>query len=100
MNSIKKLIESDLYRYTGKKKTIKNFLRTFFLVPGFRYSYFLRKASRYSSNDIRRLFYWIIMRRIGMKFGFQISSDVNFMIYFYSSPLLYFSTLHPCRVEK
>ena len=77
MSFISRVIEADLYRYTGKKKTFISFLRTFFLVPGFRYFYFLRKASRYSSNDFRRLYYWVILRRMGKKFGFQISDKTK-----------------------
>tara|TARA_R110001592_G_scaffold362857_1_gene678558 strand:- start:7573 stop:8136 length:564 start_codon:yes stop_codon:yes gene_type:complete len=83
MKSINRLIESDLYRYTGEKKTFTNFCRTFILVPGFRYTYFLRKASKFSKKDPRRWFYWVVLRRIGMKFGFQISDRTSIEEGFY-----------------
>lgn len=83
MESINKIIEADLYRYTGREKSSKNFFRTFIFVPGFRYTYFLRKASNFNNYDIRRWIYWVILRRIGMKFGFQISDKTKIGIGFY-----------------
>ncbi len=67
------LIIKDLYRYTGKPLNTKNFLRTFFFVPGFRFIFFLRKASACGNSSFKRRFFWLFMRRMQMKFGFQIS---------------------------
>jgi serine O-acetyltransferase len=41
-------------------------------VPGFRYMYFFRKASRHSKYSIPGLWYRLILRHYGYKFGFQI----------------------------
>lgn len=63
------IIVSDLYRYGGSKFLIKSLI---FGAPGFRFTYFLRKANIYKKNQLLGLFY-ILMHRIYMyKYGFQI----------------------------
>lgn len=66
---MKKSILDDLYRYLGKRD-IKSFLRMFFFTPGFRYIVYYRKAG--STSYPIKFFYKFLMRRCGLKFGFQI----------------------------
>lgn len=67
-------IYADLYRYSGRK-SYKTFLRSFIIVPGFKYTYFLRKCYFYleKGSKIRYLFFNIFLRRYSYKFGFDIS---------------------------
>lgn len=64
------LIEADLYRYFGK-----NDRKTFFKglqIPGFRFSFILRKCARYKKNSLPGFFYRILYNRYKFKYGFQI----------------------------
>lgn len=65
-----KFIKADLYRYTGSKN---KFLKTFFLTPGFRFTWFLRKAKQYKNLFIINYFFRFFVRYYQLKFGFQIS---------------------------
>lgn len=62
-----KIIRADLYRYGAENKTFKGLKE-----PGFRYLYFLRKASGKNKFSLLGLFYRLILRRLGYKYGFQI----------------------------
>lgn len=63
-------LKSDLYRY-GKLSGIRGFLRGW-LIPGFRYTWFMRKAQ--ASHSILKLYYEWRLRQLSYKYGFQISS--------------------------
>lgn len=63
-------IRADLYRYNGLAGR-KGFLRAFF-IPGFRYSFFLRKASKHKKFSLKWLLYSFLLRRYSFKYGFQI----------------------------
>lgn len=65
-----KFIKADLFRYTGLKN---NFFKTFLFVPGYRFTWFLRKAKQYENFIIINSFYRIIVRYYQLKYGFQIS---------------------------
>ena len=62
-----KVIASDLFRYKGQTSILKGFRS-----PGFRYMYFLRKASIHKKYSPLGIFYRLILKRLGLKFGFQI----------------------------
>lgn len=65
-----RVVQADLYRY-GALRGFKGFLRGM-VIPGFRYMYFWRKAAKYSKYSIPGMFYRLIVRSYGYKFGFQI----------------------------
>jgi serine O-acetyltransferase len=63
-------IKDDLYRYGGLVG-FKGFVKAWF-IPGFRFTYFFRKAQSHKNNMIMRYFYKIILRHYSFKYGFQI----------------------------
>ena len=65
--SLKKIIKADLYRYGGLTNLWKGKMS-----PGFRYTYYLRKASRHSKKSILGIYYRLIVRRLSHKYGYQI----------------------------
>jgi serine O-acetyltransferase len=65
-----KVIQSDLYRY-GALTGFKGFLNGM-IIPGFRYMYFWRKAAKHPKGSIPGIFFRLIVRHYGYKFGFQI----------------------------
>lgn len=65
------IIKSDLYRYFNREYSFWTFLRCL-RVPGFRYMFFLRKASKARVKSITWIFYKILLRRYSYKFGYQI----------------------------
>jgi serine O-acetyltransferase len=64
-------IKSDFFRYTGKEMTFFTMLSAF-RIPGFFYSFLLRKAFKYKRNHVLGIFYRLIWSRYSYKFGFQI----------------------------
>jgi serine O-acetyltransferase len=69
---------ADLYRYVGtKNNTFLKFIRSFLLVPGYRFIYLLRKTKKYRNIYIIGGFFWILLRRMQTKYGFQISYKTN-----------------------
>ncbi|WP_417199534.1 serine O-acetyltransferase [Bizionia sp.] len=64
MNNI---IKADLYRYGGQTSLLKG-LR----IEGFRYMYYFRKASLHNKYTPLGLFYRLMVRKLGYKYGFQI----------------------------
>lgn len=60
-------IKEDLYRYTGSYSLI-SLLKTYFLIPGFRYTVWLRFGTKYPKN----IFVKLVHRRLSYKFGIQI----------------------------
>ena len=64
--------KKDLFRYEGLKcHSIKTQLRYLFLVPGYRYGYFLRHTQN-ANNFISRCFWAIMLRHCMLKTGIQI----------------------------
>lgn len=71
MNSIKKMISEDLFRYTGGKSI--SFLKKIRLY-GYQYMKIWRKANYFiKKNKMLALFYEVLMYRKSVKYGFQIS---------------------------
>jgi serine O-acetyltransferase len=70
-----KQIISDLYRYNGLTGTL-GFIKGLF-IPGFRYTYILRKVSKYKRYTILWFVFSILKRRYSYKYGFQIPSKTQ-----------------------
>lgn len=70
-----KLTNSDLYRYTGKI-SLRLKLRYFFVTAGYRYSFFMRKASL-ARNPVSRLWWKFLMRRTMLRTGIQIPESTQ-----------------------
>lgn len=68
-------IKADLYRYYGKADT-KTFWRCMRL-PGFRFTYFLRKAAAHKKRSIPGLFYRWLVRHYRIKYGIQIGAETK-----------------------
>lgn len=75
------LIKADLYRY-GALSGCTGFLKGM-LIPGFRYMFFLRKASSKKRNSMLGIIYRLILRHYSYKFGFQIPADTKIGAGFY-----------------
>jgi len=69
------IIESDLFRYGGLsgKKGLRKGLR----IPGFRYTYLIRKVQKNRNNPLRRKFYQLLKKKCEYKYGFQIPAEVE-----------------------
>jgi len=67
---INKIIKTDLFRYGGLTG-LKGFFRGM-RIPGFRYTYLLRKASNCSKYSVKGLFYRFLILKHSYKYGFQI----------------------------
>ena len=63
-----------MYRYTEQSKGLINFVKAFY-IPGFRYTYFLRKASKYKKFSPPGFYYRLIVRAYQFKYGYQINPD-------------------------
>ena len=61
------MIKSDLFRYGGETSISKGFR-----IEGFRYMYFLRKASTHKKYSPSGIFYRLILGHLSYKYGFQI----------------------------
>lgn len=72
---MQKIIKSDLYRYGGLNGS-KGFLKGL-LIPGFRYTFIIRKLSEYRQYSILWIFFKILKHRYDFKYGFQIPSDTQ-----------------------
>lgn len=75
------LIKKDLYRYSELSGTI-GFLRGL-QIPGFRYTYFLRKAAISSNRSLFGIFYRLMLRRYIYKYGIQIPVETKIGAGFY-----------------
>jgi len=77
---LKYLIRSDLYRYGGQTG-LKTFLKHYFLIPGFRYSFWLRLCAYLRHGGaLKRLFFYparLILRRNEFRFGISISDAMQ-----------------------
>jgi serine O-acetyltransferase len=72
---MEKEIIADLYRYGGLAGK-KGFLKGLF-IPGFRYMFLFRKASKCSRHSLKRLFFTFLKRRYSYKYGYQIPSTTE-----------------------
>ena len=68
-----RIIKADLYRYGGLKGW-KGLLKAFLFIPGFRYTYYLRKRTKYKKYSIRGIFFRLLKKRCSFKYGYQIRS--------------------------
>lgn len=75
MKSINQIIKSDLYRYGGLTG-VKGFLKAW-MIPGFRYTYILRKISNTKRYSIAWFYYKILLRKYSIKYGIQIPSKTE-----------------------
>ncbi len=73
MNNI---IKADLYRY-GKLQGLSGLLKGLRSKPGFRYTFFLRLASKYKKFSIIGFISRFILRILKFRYGFQIDSRAN-----------------------
>ena len=69
------IIKADLYRYDGLTgiKGLFNGLT----IPGFRYMFLMRKASRVPKYSIRGIIYRLFINRYRYKYGYQIPVSAN-----------------------
>lgn len=65
------VLKTDLYRYKGLKGFTGHLKGL--LIPGYRYTFLYRKASKGKKYSIRRLFFEYLKRVYSVKYGFQIS---------------------------
>lgn len=70
------IIKSDLYRYIPRDYNFKNLLKGF-MIPGFLYTFILRKAASYSKKSLPGICYRILHRFFSHKYGFQIPIPVK-----------------------
>ncbi|MFM1755949.1 MAG: hypothetical protein RL621_873 [Bacteroidota bacterium] len=73
--SSKDFIKHDLARY--KDETRFNYLFFALLIPGFRYTYILRKSSISKKRSLPGLFYRFLLRIHSIKYGFQINPSTR-----------------------
>lgn len=66
-------IKADLFRYEGRTG-LKGFIQAFF-IPGFRYTFLLRKTANARKYSLSHIIYWLLLRRYSFKYGFQITSN-------------------------
>ncbi|TPV33368.1 serine acetyltransferase [Paucihalobacter ruber] len=64
---MKEIIKSDLFRYGGLTKISRGKRN-----PGFKYMYYLRKASQYKRFSLLGIYFGFIVKRLSYKYGFQI----------------------------
>ncbi|MDX5480426.1 MAG: serine acetyltransferase [Hymenobacteraceae bacterium] len=72
---MERVIKADLFRYGGLIG-MKGFLQGL-LIPGFRYTYLLRKASKCKKYSLKWFFYSVLKNRYSYKYGFQIPSNTE-----------------------
>jgi serine O-acetyltransferase len=80
MNSI---IKADLFRHDSLTG-FRGFLKGWFL-PGFRYTFLLRKSIQHKNSFINGIFYRVLKKKYQFKYGYQISSDAQIGEGFYLS---------------
>ncbi len=68
---IKNKIKLDLYRYYGKI-SLKIFLKSYFLIPGFNYMVWFRIGEKFKNPIVKYIIY-----RKSIRFGIQIPIDTN-----------------------
>jgi len=65
------IIKSDLYRYK-KLQGFSGFLKGLFIIPGFRFTFFFRLASKYKKLSIIGFFSRFILHILKFRYGYQI----------------------------
>src|SRR4051812_16237903 len=70
-------IKSDLHRYSGVC-SFTAFIRSYFLFPGFRVSFFYRAAKYYKKrNRLFFIFFRLLHRHYVIKYGIEIAIDAS-----------------------
>ena len=72
---VKGTIWQDLYRYGGLSN-LSGLAKAMF-IPGFKFTYFYRRASCFKRRTIPGIFYRIILRHYSYKFGIQIPAGTD-----------------------
>jgi serine O-acetyltransferase len=91
-----KTIRADLYRY-GKLSGTKGFIKGLF-IPGFRYTYLLRKIIEHSKFTIRGIYYRILKRLFAYKeFIISPSAEIGEGFYLYHRGTVY---IGPVKIGK
>ena len=72
-----KVLEEDLYRYEGARYHLLSVkLRYYFFVPGYRYTYFLRKCQG-SNQRVQKLFWLFRLKICSYRFSIQIPAQTQ-----------------------
>lgn len=75
MSKVTDIIKSDLYRYCGEY-SLSNFIKQYFLSPGFKFMFWKRIACfAKPKGKLIYLIPWLILRRLKIKFGYDISAE-------------------------
>lgn len=69
---MERIIKADLYRYGGLYNLKKGKK-----IPGFKYMYYLRKASMYKRKSILGIYYRFRLKRLKFKYGYQIKINTS-----------------------
>jgi serine O-acetyltransferase len=78
---MQKNIKNDLYRYGGLSG-LKGLIIGYF-IPGFRYTYYLRKSQKYSNRSLLGIYYRLILRKLSFRYGIQIPANTKIGCGFY-----------------
>jgi serine O-acetyltransferase len=70
------LIAADLYRHDGLRGRL-GLLRGLLKDPGFRYTYFFRKAAQHAAWTPRGIVYRVLRRRYSFRYGYQINPEAK-----------------------
>lgn len=98
MKKLRRIIRTDLYRHEGLSG-LKGYYKGFFL-PGYRYTYLLRKASFFRNVPLIGLYYKILKKRCSVKYGYQISIDAQIGEGFYLSDHFGPVVIGPVKIGK
>jgi serine O-acetyltransferase len=74
-------LRADLYRYQGKAD-VRSFLTAYFRIPGFRFTYYLRKVAHYSGRKrsfgiFGYLYNRVLLNHYRFRYGFDISPTTS-----------------------
>jgi serine O-acetyltransferase len=72
---LQEFINADFNRYKDEMRF--NYLLSALQIPGFRYTYLLRKASSFSRRSIPGLLYRFLLKIYSLKYGFQINPSTK-----------------------
>jgi len=97
-NEMDRVIKTDLYRYGGLTG-VKGFLTGWF-IPGFRYTYFLRKSAKHRKLSFLGILYRLMLRRYRFKYGFEIDPRAQIGEGFYLSTHCGPVIIGPARIGK
>ncbi|WP_294597233.1 serine acetyltransferase [uncultured Rikenella sp.] len=89
MVNVKDVIDQDLFRYAGNA-SLKAFWKCYLTIPGFKYLYWYRKAQHWQTRSQRNglykplfVFFELLMRHYGYKYGIDIPSSTSIAPGFY-----------------